>query len=367
MTRHRPLIVLLEDNPANSERISRAIVDALPKSIGFARIEDEPTHSKVVARPRPYEDRLCDQLVTPKYAGLSMLVTDRDLSQSKRYPGLSEAVVSKVAARLGLPVCIYAAGQKPDSVLQRQRSGGDARIVLDSKDEQLMAHHIAVVAQGFLDVANALSKPLVKRLKTKTGGPAAIMAAILKRPEIADQLSLYATGDQKMIAELMPPRGSEGQSERRKRIPTVLGYWLFDSILHFPGIVVNEVAAASYLNINPKTFSGSSAIQKLFARALYEGPFSDPKQPRWWRDKLDDVLQQSKVEEGRALVQKQLGRSVKPCLDGKKRAGYYCVVTGRPVSKENSTGQISWLPRGADLSRVRQDVYDELAPWIGFS
>jgi hypothetical protein len=364
MARHKPLVLLLEDNPETGVRVSKAITDALPKSIKFARIEDEPLRGTAHGA---YEDRLYDQLRRPQYSGLALLVTDRDLSQSRRYPGLSEAVVSKVAARLGLPVCIYAAGQKPDSVLQRQRSGGDARIVLDSRDERSIAHQVAIIAQGFVDVGKALVTPQVKRAKSKKGGPAAIMAAILKRPEIAPQLSLFATGDQKMISELMPPRGSEEKKERRKRIPTILGYWLFDSILRFPGIVVNEIAAASYLNIHPQSFASSAAIKDLFSDALYKGPFANDQNPRWWRDKLDDVLQGAKVRDGQALVQRRLKRAVKPCLDGNKRAGYYCVVTGRPVSKENSVGQISWLPRGADLSRVRQDVYDELAPWIGFS
>jgi hypothetical protein len=33
-----------------------------------------------------------------------------------------------------------------------------------------------------------------------------------------------------------------------------LSYWLWDSILRFPGIVVNEVAAASLLNLSPATW-----------------------------------------------------------------------------------------------------------------
>jgi hypothetical protein len=364
MPRRKPLVVLLEDNPETGDRVSTAIRAALPRTISFARLDDQPAGDKETGA---YEDRLYAQLKSAKYAGLCLIVTDRDLSRSRRYPGLSEAVVSKAAARLAVPVGIYAAGQRPDSVLQRQRSGGDARIVLDSRDEALMARRVKVIAQGFLEVAKALSRLDVGRHRKHLRGPAAIMAAILKRPEIASQLSLYATGDQKMIAELMPPKGSEKDTERKKRIPTVLGYWLLDSILQFPGIIVNQVAAASYLNIHLETFEGSAAIQRLFDAALYTGPFSDPDEPMWWRDKLDDLLQNAKVVDGKAFVQKRLKRTVKPCLDGKRKAGYYCVVTRRPVSKENSIGQISWLPRGADLSRVRQNVYDELAPWIGFA
>jgi hypothetical protein len=170
-----------------------------------------------------------------------------------------------------------------------------------------------------------------------------------------------------MIAELMPVRGANDEVTLKRRIPTALGYWLYDSVLRFPGIVVNEIAAASYLNIDAEQFRDRPRIQGLFSSALYQGPFADPKAPIWWRDKLDDLLQKAKAKDGRSLVHKVLKTTVKPCFDGKKRAGYYCVVTGKPVSKENSRGQISWLPRGADLSRVRKDIYEELAPWIGLS
>lgn len=362
MARAKPLVVLFEDDEINGARIAKAISRALPKNIRFQQFEDEGPRAGAGA----YEDLVHKQLATPKYSGLALLVTDRDLSKSQRYPGLSEAVISKVAARLAIPICIYAAGQA-DSVLQRQRSGGDSRIILDSKDEDAMAHRVTIIVEGFIRIARSLYSPKIGQLRRKAQGPATVLAGILGRPEIADHLSLYATGDQKMIAELMPVRDVNDEVALKKRIPTTLGYWLYDSVLRFPGIVVNEAAAASYLNIDLEQFRNGPRIQKLFRGALYEGPFADPKAPIWWRDKLDDLLQKARVEDGRVLVRKALKISVKQCLDGRRRAGYYCVVSGNPVSKENSRGQISWLPRGADLSRVRQDIYDELAPWIGLS
>lgn len=358
----KPLVVLVEDDENNGERIAGGIKKALPKKFRFQRFEDKGKPKGTGA----YEDLVCKQLETPRYTGLALLVTDRDLSKSQRYPGLSEAVISKAASRLAIPICIYAAGQS-DSALQRQRSGGDARIILDSKDEHLMAGRIAAIVKGFTAMSKALVTPKVVQIRRKAQGPASIMAGILGRPEIVDHLSLYATGDQKMISELMPVREAGDDVARKRRVPMALGYWLYDSVLRFPGILVNEVAAASYLNIAVGKFLNQAKVQKVFEAALYEGPFSDPNAPHWWRDRLDDILQKKKCNDGRALVKKALGIAVPPCLDGGKRAGYYCVVSRTPVSKENSRGQISWLPRGADLSRVRKDIYDELAPWIGLS
>ena len=41
------------------------------------------------------------------------------------------------------------------------------------------------------------------------------------------------------------------------------------------------------------------------------------------------------------------------------------MVTKQPVSLENSRGNISWFPPGADLARIRTDVYNDVGPWLG--
>jgi hypothetical protein len=59
---------------------------------------------------------------------------------------------------------------------------------------------------------------------------------------------------------------------------------------------------------------------------------------------------------------------VKECkcsVDNTSRAGYYCMITEKPVSDKNSKGNISWFPSGADLARIAKPEFDKLAPWIG--
>lgn len=99
MARAKPLVVLVEDDERNGARIAKAIQKALPTSIRSRQFEDQGAPTNLGA----YEDLVYKQLGSPKYSGLALLVTDRDLSKSPRYPGLSEAVISKVAARL--PAC----------------------------------------------------------------------------------------------------------------------------------------------------------------------------------------------------------------------------------------------------------------------
>jgi hypothetical protein len=128
--------------------------------------------------------------------------------------------------------------------------------------------------------------------------------------------------------------------------------------------LVGEVPAASYLNIDPKDFVKGN-VQKLFQKAKYRGPFSDLHN-WWWRHQLEDMLTQNKCDDGFALAKKNR-LSVHQCKDSQTgdRAGYYCMVTGEPVSADNSKSEISWFPSGADLARIRLDKYKELAPWVG--
>jgi hypothetical protein len=109
---------------------------------------------------------------------------------------------------------------------------------------------------------------------------------------------------------------------------------------------------------------------KPFAAALYHGPFADPRDPRWWRHRLVELLHDSGVADGRSLVKKATGTAPMPCkcaVDQKSPAGFVCVMTNDPVCEDHSVAQISWLPRGADLARVRRDVFDEVGPWIGMA
>ena len=82
---------------------------------------------------------------------------------------------------------------------------------------------------------------------------------------------------------------------------------------------------------------------------------------------LDDILEEHDCEDGRSLASKLLGHEIPPsqcCDDPKVSAGYYCMLSERPVSLENSKGGLSWFPRGADLARVSKSKLEELGPWL---
>lgn len=351
-------IVLFEDNLRTAGRITSAVKKLLKNS--DVVVHFKPSEDVVITKIALYEDRLVAEAKKSVYRGATLWVTDRDLSQTTDYRGLSEVIVSKVANRLGIPICKYAQGTT-DSVFERQRDWGDAQIIIDRSNIPQMARQIVMLARGFDQISKAL-KPLLGGKKLRT--PAAVMATVLGRPEAADRIALYASGDQKMVSEILPFAARPDKKLLASRLPSLFGYWLFDSILRFPGLIVNSIAAASYLNIAVKDFE-KPTVRMLFADAVYEGPFSDEGDPHWWRSDLDKIVDLAGVSDGNEYVKARLKKKVAPCLDKGKRAGWYCMVKKVPVSDENSVGNISWFPPGADLARVRKDVFEETGPWLG--
>lgn len=364
MTKPHREILLLEDTKGRQDTIARALKRAAKSTFQISQLEPGKDNEGGA-----YEDRLRRELESPRFKNLALIVTDRDLSQTKTYPGLSEAVVSKVAMELAIPVCVYTQG-KGDSLLERQRSGGGGRILLESVDIDAMAAKVCVLAEGFLQIHEKVLAINKSKKRSEIRGPASVLASLLGAPEVVDQLALYTRGDQRMIASLTPRGHSSKQTpEDVRRVSHALGVWLYDSILRFPGVILGAAAAGSLLGIDQKAFVLPS-VNAVFKEALYHGPFEDRSEPRWWRHRLVETLTAHDVSNGRDLVKRVVGKLPKPCqcsVDGKAPAGFLCVMTDKPVCDEHSVGQIGWLPRGADLARVRRDLYDQIGPWVGMS
>jgi hypothetical protein len=119
-------IVLFEDDPTTAQRIATAVKRHVKSEVSIFTPR-ENSHDG-----RPYEERLSAEVLLTPYKGATLWVTDRDLSKTTGYRGLSEAIVSKAATQLGIPVCKYARGRSDDDVFDRQRSWGDAQNSFES-------------------------------------------------------------------------------------------------------------------------------------------------------------------------------------------------------------------------------------------
>jgi hypothetical protein len=359
-------VILFEDDPDTGPRLRSEIAKNLPResSVELFKASALPKFRSI----KLYEERLAEEVGSKRYRDATLWATDRDLSRIEHYEGLSEAIISKVAVRFGIPLCKYARGLADDDVLKRQRSWGDSQIVLGSRDLRVLGEKIAIVGKGFEHISGELKK-IMPRKKVIAGirTPSDVMARLLGRSDLVDQIALYSSGDQSMVVEILPFANTLAHVEELKaRLPGLLGYWLYDSLLRFPGIMVNEVTAASYLDIAINQFA-EAKVRDLFKSAIYEGPFADNSDPHWWRSDLDEIVRTAKATSGRDFANIKLKRRFRGCLDTqtRKRAGFYCMVKQVPVSEDNSVGNISWFPPGADLARVRRDVYDQMGPWLG--
>jgi hypothetical protein len=368
-------ILLFEDNAD----VLLKLVPKINKCLGSdLELKIFPLDKKPEVETGPFEDRLVTALGTAIYSNVVLIVTDRDLS-TQQWGGLSEAAVSRAALELGLPVACYRQ-VKPVPEERLKRIPGNGRIELPA-DRDEMARKIVVLAEGFIELeglvrARDSEKP--KSAKKATGAsslahlsPGMLLAEVLKNPETASHFDTYACGDQGAIAEILTLSTSKKASftKREERALIVaLGIWLADLVMEYPGVLVNEIAAASYLDIDPDDFKKKS-VRAQFAPAEYKAlPFSDPAKPMWWRHTLDDLLNSGGHTSGLELVKAKGIRQIKYCacsVDPKLHAGYVCMATNAPLSAEKSSGRVSWFPPGADLARLTKTTYRKLAPWIG--
>jgi hypothetical protein len=352
-------IVLFEDTAQTQSEILTALTKHLKTDgtvIPFdgSRFAESEEDKKLM-----YEDRLERILGRSPYDGITLLVADRDLSKSQNFGGMSVSAVTGAAKRLAVPVCSYARQPAPEDYKWRAR-WEEGHIVLTSGNDNDLARQAVLAAHGFAEIAANLPE-VMKGSKS----PAKILAALLGKPEHSDKIALYGVGDQSRLSEI--PEKAKDEADRVKKIGCFLGYWLWDSILRYPGLLVNEVAAASHLNIATDDFRKPEVLA-VFEEALYHGPFADQDKPQWWRGTMDDTVSRGGCNDGLELARKKLGDTIHPSqcwVDNTKPAGYYCIISEKPVSLENSRGGLSWFPRGADLTRITTRLFEEYGPWIG--
>jgi|GEM_PF-810778 len=378
----KPVVLLFEDDPSIVKDFTKLVKPKLGSAFQFEvfPLDEPPQNSNT-----PYEDRVEAWIRTSGFHDrLVLLVTDRDLSaNSKDWSGLSQTAVSGAAKVLGLPVAGYRRA-KPSAVDQFKRIPGDGLIDL-SPEATIRAAQVASLAKGFVDLQDRIKRQegaddggdagttgkKRRPAAAKAASPGALLARVLHQPAAAAHFDTFACGDHIAIGEILAfSQDSKARmsSQVGRRLVAALGVWLADLVMKYPGVLVNQIAAASYLDIHPKDFA-KPEVQKLFKAALYKDlPFEDPDTPLWWRHLLDEIVSQGESSSGLELCEKQGLKNIRYCpcsVDSKLHAGYYCMATNEPISAEKSSGRVRWFPPGADLARLQASTYRKLAPWIG--
>lgn len=354
-------IILFEDNLDNQAEIHKGLSE-LRKEINLILVDKEKASILI---PPDIDDASEDVLVSNlstlcKTDEIGLIVVDHDLSQLKS--SLSESIVTAAAHELAIPVCRY---HRRSSAAPKQASNWE----LNSNIFAIDVDFNGALPRTLLDALDGF-KELQTRYenldpKIRSNGPAVVLATILDKPGLATHFSLYTSGISFLNDPLIVSQHQDDKTARKemlaKRIPYVLGYWLYNSILKFPGIILNEEAAASYLDIATNDFLLPD-VAAFFQDARYRGPFSNSG-TYWWRAILDDMLDDEDAHE--YLKNHECPATVnrsKCSRSGATPAGYYDLFTKKPISKDASVGSLSWIPQGADLARVDKERYEELAP-----
>lgn len=354
-------VVLFEDTVQTRLELVGALKKHLARDgvvIPFDKFEESPDEQK-----RMYEDRLENILAKAQYYGASLVVADRDLSKSQdsNFRGLSVNAVEAASSRLAIPICIYARQPVTEDYPWRERWDEGHIVLRFGIDDDELARKAVLAARGFAEITAKLPE-IMKGTLGKS--PPKILAALLGKHEYSEKIALYSAGDPNRLPEIMAK--SKDETDRIKRMGCFLGYLLWGSLLRYPGLLVNEVAAASHLNIATDDFQ-MPEVRAVFEDALYKGPFADLKRPQWWRGMLDDIVSGKGHNTGLELVRKEVRSTINPCpcsIDPLISAGYYCIISEKPVSLENSKGGLNWFPRGADLTRVSNPKFEEYEPWL---
>jgi hypothetical protein len=217
-------LLIFEDDPAFGSTLTKEVRRRVGKAATVTLFESHLNRT----RGETFEDRLKAELGGRPQAQVSLWVSDRDLSSTPSFTGFSESAVSRVANEWAIPVCLYARGSG-NALLDRQRNWAEGRIILDaSHGEREMGRQIGIIYSGFSEIGTRLRRILSSPRSSKESRltPARMLARMLGKPEVADKLAMYGTGDQKMLADLLPFKGKQIEP----RIPRLLGYWLLDSV-----------------------------------------------------------------------------------------------------------------------------------------
>jgi hypothetical protein len=213
---------------------------------------------------------------------------------------------------------------------------------------------------------------------------AAVLASLLGRPHLENQFTLYmsrlGSANSSLVERLRSyalPEKVPTSADKAQLLAYVLGHVLLNAILKFPGPILSEKALCAYV---ATTTDEIETIVPLFGAALYSGPFSDGAR-YFWREDVDEALDaigttiaDQQFEDfgdfNRKAIETVLSKKLaihecKRC--GGLKGGFLCPFTRRPVCQraDCSVSASSWIPQGAQLSRVEREFYNEWAPLLG--
>ena len=362
----QPSIVLIDDD----DELLTKLQQALERELAQDGVEIRTW------KPDEGEDPL-DEFQRRADDDTVLVVTDYDLTKSGMTGLFGVSIVSWCQTRL-IPVGDFSRANL--TTLPSEPALFELRVPSDIEGG---ARYTATMFRGFKQLRDGLAGDTVDLQSVRS--PAQVLAAVLGRPQQESQFALYMSllgaANASLLDTLrsaLSPDGVTGKVEKERLLAYVLGHVLANAVLRYPGPILSEKALSAYL---ATTEEEAKNVSGIFIEAVYAGPFSAGTN-YYWRADVDRVIdrESAAVEAdaafdtsgafNRAVVEKVLGRALRSheCqrCEG-KNGGYLCPFTGRPVCEraDCSVAANSWIPAGADLSRIEREFYEEWAPLLG--
>jgi hypothetical protein len=305
-----------------------------------------------------------------------LVVTDYDLTGAGLTGLFGASIVSWCQARF-IPAGDFSRGNRVS--LPSEPNLFELRVPTDMK---AAVRYARSMYRGFRDLRAALADQ--DAMLSTARSPAEVLAAVVRRPALESQFTLYMSllgaanaSLLDSLREVLSPSHDIDNLEKARLLAYVVGHVLANAVLRYPGPILSERALCAYV----ATVDGQAQeLRAMFAEARYDGPFSDDVY-YYWRSGVDDIIARFSEPIGdtefegsgqfsRAVVEAVLGHPLEnhECTRcGGVNGGYLCSFTNRTVCDRSdcSVAANSWIPLGADLCRVERDFYDEWSPILG--
>lgn len=359
----QPSLVVIDDDDELLTRLRQALEQKLAQDGAEIRTW------KPEERQNPIEEfnrRIDDDTV--------LVVTDYDLTKNGMTGLFGVSIVSWCQGRL-IPVGDFSRANLTS--LPKEPALFELRVPSDIDEG---ATYSARMFRGFRELREVLASGTIDLGLARS--PSEVLACVLQRPHLESQLALYMSllgaGNASLLDKLRSALSPEDTSAEKERLLAyVLGHVFANAVLRYPGPILSERALCAYV---ATTGEEAAAVGEIFNDAVYTGPFSAGG-TYYWRSDVDHILEgraaaledassESSGGFNRIVVEKVLGRSLArhTCLRCKgTNGGYLCPFTDRTVCEraDCSVGANSWIPAGADVSRIERDFYEEWAPLLG--
>lgn len=363
---NQPSVVLIDDNEEKLNELQRALEIKLSEDdVGIKAWK--PTNGE-----DPF-DRF-NELVD---SDTVLVVTDYDLTKAGLTGLFGVSIVSWCQARF-IPAGDFSRGNLGS--LPSEPNLFELRVPTEIEEA---ARYTTAMFHGFKDLRDTLEEGSVNIASLRS--PAEVLAAVVDRPALENQLALYMSLLGAANASLLDSlRRTFSQNEqiseadKVRLLSYVIGHVLANAVMRYPGPILSETALCAYLATQDE--EGEALRGIFYSKARYDGPFSSGAH-YYWRDGVDGVIAQHVASIGDAVFETfgEFNRAVAEVIlerplanHGCRRCsgtkgGYWCPFTKRPVCErpDCSVASNSWIPPGADVTRVERDFYEEWAPLLG--